>query len=139
MSKRANSGDDFEEDVVNVKRQKPTVDGAKRTPLPPKAARKAEKKVAKKVDGRSKGRDNDYVIMRVTEDQRETIWREVMAKKLEVDRSDEKLPMSNCWTYGSRKGYSYYSLGHGKSQLKLTQLAIWNKFGEVCMISFCHM
>jgi hypothetical protein len=100
----------------------------KKAPLLPKKARKeakAEKKATKKRDKRSRGRDNEYVITNVPEPRRLEIWEEVIKTKQLVSRSDEPMPMSDCWSYGSRKGYSYYSLGHGKSQLKLTQLAIW--------------
>lgn len=90
----------------------------------------------KKTDGRSKGRNNDYVITAVTDIDRQRIWSEVTSQKIIVDRSAEKIPMDHCWVYGKRKGYSYYPLAHGESQLKLTQLAVWIKDGKVriCML-----
>jgi hypothetical protein len=131
--------DDGKEELKPVKRRRPTVDEAKRVPMPPKAARKAakaERKRAKSADGRSRGRDNDYVINSIPAERRTAIWATVKAQKKEIDRSDEKIPMENCWTFGARKGYSYYQLAHGESQLKLTQLAIWVKDSKVSMYPF---
>ncbi len=122
--------DDFQEDAPKskFKKQKPLKPKAERKPE--KAARKAAKSAVRK-DGRSRGRENEYVIAGLSTERRAEIWREVVRKKNVVSRREEKMPMADCWTFGSRKGYSYYSLGHGNSQLKLTQLAVWIQLGVV--------
>lgn len=107
------------------------------TPTPPLPT-KAERKVAKakrKADKRALGRDNDYVITTVSEARRNEIWKTVTEAKSIVSRADEKMPMSDCWTYGARKDYSYFPLGHGNSQLKLTQLAVWIKECKVKLVA----
>jgi hypothetical protein len=103
----------------------------KRPPLAAKAARKLAK-LKRQQDRRAAGRDNEYVILTVPEEKRDVLWARAVKGKVEVDRKDEKMPMTNCWTYGDRAGYSYISLGHGVSQLKLTQLAMWAKERKVC-------
>jgi hypothetical protein len=102
----------------------------RKQPLLPKKQRK-EAKAERKVDKRAAGRDNAYVIEQISIEQRETIWELVKKKKTKVSRRDNPLPMKSCWVYGEREAYSYYPLGHGNSQLKLTQLAMWHKTKKV--------
>ena len=106
--------------------------------MPPKAERKVAK-AQRKADKRALGRDNDYVITAIPEPRRLKIWQTVLSGKQVVSRADEKMPMSDCWTYGARKDYSYFSLGHGESQLKLTQLAIWIKENRVKKLAQCFI
>jgi len=89
-----------------------------------------EEKAVRTTDRRSNGRHNDYVINSILQrddgaEYLQDLWRRVTAGKKEVDRSDNPIHMSDCWTLGARGGYSYVSLGHGQSQLKLTQLALF--------------
>lgn len=162
-SKQRKRKDDSEPEDVEVKKKY-----KKKEPMKPKAERKlakakrkaakAERQVAKtarqvtdsakqqqveekvREDKRSRGRLNDYVITSLSEERKTTIWAEVQNEKAVVCRADEKMPMSDCWKYGARKGYSYYALGHGKSQLKLTQLALWMTKKQVnqCLCSNCE-
>jgi hypothetical protein len=107
----------------------------KKTGLQPKKVRK-EAKVQRVLDKRSLGRSNDYVITTVAESLREEIWKKALSGRKVIDRRNEKMPMSDCWTYGNRKGYSYFPIKHGESQLKLTQLAIWMTEKKVVMKRF---
>lgn len=62
-----------------------------------------------------------------------SIWSEVVKKAEVFDRSANPIPMTNCYRFGKRNGYSYYGRGHGNTQLQLSHVALWIKDKDECI------